>query len=139
MRFKPRTDLERVYDSIIKQDFTRENDKNIIEKQLKDLELNFTKNPVLPQESDVEEFDYNKTNTRKELTLRKFSEEFTMDKNKEKKRESNIPKPIKKTVKRKENLNNQAKNLMKDLHNKTHFKGASVIAYQPSKINVYKK
>lgn len=133
MRFTPRTDLERVYDSIIKNNFTRKIDKTIIEKQLKDLEFNFSKNLNMPNEDEeIDEFDLNNT-SRKDFKKRKnsYDEKKPKIQNKNEILNKNKKPPTKKFKKRV--INNEAKNLMKDFHLKTHFKGASVIAYQPSK------
>lgn len=42
MRFKPRTDLERIYEAINGYSFGRVN-RDIVEKQLKSLDLNYMK------------------------------------------------------------------------------------------------
>ena len=46
MRFKARTDLERIYDALIEKNF-RLNEKQIIERQLKNLNLNSYQTPEL--------------------------------------------------------------------------------------------
>ena len=46
MRFKARTDLERIYDALIEKNF-RLNEKQIIERQLKNLNLNSYQTPEI--------------------------------------------------------------------------------------------
>ena len=117
MRYKPRTDLERIYESINKNSFGRVN-KNVVEKQLRGLDLNYAKKK--------EEEDFNPEDDLLELAMKKkvdsYSNGFAED---------NIQKESKEKINNEEKrlkLNLGAKNLMSDLHNKTHFKGASVLA-----------
>lgn len=120
MRFKPRTDLERVFDEINKNSF-RKIDKNIIDKQLKTLDMTTTKKlnsedndpykiPDYKEASKLDEpyddFDYLGINNR-ETEEKKIEYE----------------KKMKLIKSRKKDLNSQAKNFMKEFHNKTHFKG----------------
>lgn len=123
MRYKPRTDLERIYDSINTNSFGKAN-KKVVDKQLKELDLNIAKkNPSWKKPN--EEFD--------EI----FDFKSILTKNKEETEENE---KIKNSAKkeRKKDLNILAKNLMSDLHNKTHFKGTSVIANKIDEILKYK-
>lgn len=120
MRFKPRTDLERIFDEINKNSF-RKLDKNIIEKQLRTLEMNVTKKfnddfeeDEVPDYRDAAKFD-------------KHFDDFdylAIDKETEESK-AEIERKIKMQKTRKQELNSQAKNLMKEFHNKTHFKGVT--------------
>lgn len=121
MRFKPRTDLERIFDEINKNSF-RKIDKNIIEKQLKTLEMNITKK--FNEENEGDEIpDYK--------DAAKFDKPFDdldyliMDKDTEEINRAEAERKIKLLKTRKQELNSQAKNLMKEFHNKTHFKGVT--------------
>jgi len=127
MRFKPRTDLERIFEEINKNSF-RKLDKNIIEKQLKTLEMiNSTKKSNNESEQNNEIPDY------KNAAVFKMDEFFNDDisnkgEEKEKTEDNRIAekeKKVKFEKSRKKELNSQVKNLMKEFHNKTHFKGVS--------------
>lgn len=121
LRFKPRTDLERIFEEINKNSF-RKLDRNIIEQQIKNIdkvkkgEIKDDNKDEIPDykdatklEDDYDDFDY--------LGIKKDVKE---DKNKlEMERRNKLIKS------RKKDLNSNAKNLMKELHNKTHFKGVT--------------
>lgn len=107
MRFKPRTDLERIFDTINDYSYGKIN-KEILNKQLKNLDVKKTEvledsdHNQLPNSSD------DKTNVIAEITSSKLN---------------NI-----KRYKRKLVDNSEAKNLLKDYHNKTHFKAATDVS-----------
>ena len=114
MRYKPRTDLERIYESINKNSFGKA-DRTIIDKQLRDLDLNVTKvnkNESRPSVPDYKDSGINLDHGSVQNHKREHS-----------------PKKPKNKYKKKE-INSEAKNLMKDLHFKTHFKGVTAIANQ---------
>ena len=128
MRYKPRTDLERVYD-VLNGYPCDEKSKDIIERQLKSINL----------------YDYRKSNNSSNSLDKKGSE---------KKKRNNVTKIIKgkkkkkhfdslyktnkvyyrpkndsyKPWQRREDLNNEAYNLLSSYHYKTHFKAAEEIA-----------
>jgi len=121
MRFKPRTDLERIFDEINKNSF-RKLDKNIIERQLKTLEINATKKNN-ESENDSDEIPDYKDAAKMEEQYDDF-DYLGLDKQTEETK-AEIEKKMKYQISRKKELNSQAKNLMKELHNKTHFKGVT--------------
>lgn len=130
MRFKPRTDLERIFDEINKNSF-RKLDKNIIEKQLKTLEMNSTKkftfeneqNNNLNQAKD-EIPDYNPAFKMDDL-FHDDLDYLNIEKEKTEENKGDKEKKLKIEKSRKKELNLHAKNLMKEFHNKTHFKGVT--------------
>jgi hypothetical protein len=127
MRFKPRTDLERIYDAVNQNNFGRAS-FNVVEKQLKDLELNVSKkNPIfLDEEStpDFQEIGSNSPRMKKKTSISIKNMTLT---------ECEPPKKtrLEKSKTKKTNINSEAKTIMSDLYFKTHFKGAAVIANQP--------
>jgi hypothetical protein len=123
LRFKPRTDMERIFDEINKNAF-RTVDKNIIDKQIKNIDKIILKNPTekfmegIPdykeaskEEEEYDDFDY--------LGINSIIDQKEEMKKLELERKNKLIKS------RKKDLNSNAKNLMKELHNKTHFKGVS--------------
>jgi C1A family cysteine protease len=124
LRFKPRTDLERIFDEINKNSY-RKVDKNIIENQIRIIDrvnLNpraLTENPdeipdyrnATKEEEEDDDFDY--------LGLKGIIDPL------EEKKRLELEKKNKLTISRKKDLNLNARNLMKELHNKTHFKGVT--------------
>jgi hypothetical protein len=120
MRFKPRTDLERIFDEINKNSF-RKLDKNIIEKQMKTLEMNTTKK--FNEDNDENIIPDYKDAGRIDKTLDNF-DYFAMSKETEESG-AEVERKIKLQKSRKQELNSQAKDLMKEFHNKTHFKGVT--------------
>lgn len=106
MRFKPRTDLERIFDAINDYSYGKIN-KKIVNRQLKNLEL---EEPAqLPSNSDIEDHHASFNNRTHSVT------------------EVSNSKVLKKGG-RKFVDNSEAKLLLKDYHNKTHFKAATDIA-----------
>jgi hypothetical protein len=122
MRFKPRTDLERIYDSINSYSYGRIN-KDIINKQLKSLELNE------PETNDFmnEEEDFEIIKAENDRSYERQSIKHSTVEGEKKKYEQ------RKIKGRKFVDNSEAKNLMKDYHNKTHFKGAADVSLFCSK------
>ena len=132
MRFTARTDLERVYD-VLNGDYIKRNEREIIERQLKHINL----------------YNYKKP---KELLKRDKSDSFSGEdleekiknnksENKDKKESKNIkniygPSNVyyearnndKKAWARKDNLNLEARGLLSSYHFKTHFKATEEIA-----------
>ena len=135
MRYKPRTDLERVYDALNTYNFnTVEKSKDIIERQLKSINLYDYKRPgdSLNNEDKMGKENYIKNySTRSNLVSKSV-------RNRKKKRPFDLYKkstlyynPKKYELKpwqRKEDLNNEACNLLSPYHYKTHFKAAEEIA-----------
>lgn len=113
MRYKPRTDLERIYDEISKYNYGNVN-KKILINQLKGLDLTgphkFKGDDfLLGNLNDFSNQDSYKKYEKTEVTENINTTSFTAKRNK-----------------RKQVDNSGAKNLMKDLYYKTHFKAASV-------------
>jgi hypothetical protein len=121
MRYKPRTDLERIYEEINKNSFGAVN-KHIVDRQLKGLDLNVArKNEKLSKVNDLDDFDMIGVHNNNKNNYESVSKELHNKEEEEKLKKAN-------KYKRKIDLNSEAKNFMKDLHNKTHFKAVSVIA-----------
>jgi hypothetical protein len=150
MRFKPRTDLERIYDAINEYSYGRAGEKDIINNQLKMLNLNnFQK--MGPKEEDVGNYSY-KSNKFKvnERMLKALKDE--REKLKDVPNSQDLIRSINKIIKmnypnqsqddlssqrsaasknqfkRKFVDNSYAKNILKEYHLKTHFKAASVFS-----------
>ena len=132
MRFTARTDLERVYD-VLNGDYVKRNEREIIERQLKHINLYDYKKPKELLKGDKSD-SFNEEN---------FSENIKNDKSKSKdKNESKNIKNIygpsnvyyeaknndKKAWARKDNLNLEARGLLSSYHIKTHFKATEEIA-----------
>ena len=140
MRFKPRTDLERVYDAITEK-YTKEGEKEIVKRQLINIDLFSYKKPnellkinssyflpelknskILPLGSqDIAKIENQKTKN----IYKNPKVYFEPKKNKNKSWVRNI------------NLNHEAKNFLNDFHIKTHFKAteemAELISSEPSR------
>ncbi len=120
MRFKARTDLERIVDAVNSYSFGRAN-YDIIHKQLKELDLIVGKKSVPSVREITQEIpDYSSSVVKrmeKKLLLEKHNQEL------KKLQQSIIEK--KKNIGKKKLNNSQARQLLRDLHYKTHFKGAT--------------
>lgn len=128
MRYKPRTDLERVFDVVNNYNYGAAN-KQIINNQLKNLELNGPQN----NRKIVIDESLNNINKNREMmtTMANKEEETKKDKSTENIETSSFA--FKKT-KRRTVDNSEAKNILKDLYFKTHFKAASVYTVLKSSI-----
>jgi hypothetical protein len=130
MRFKARTDLERIYDAL-NGDYMRRGDREVIERQLKYINLYNYRKPKEILREDAEDYnnDYYQINNISENTNANASH---------KKGIKNIYKPAhiyydarinnKKRWARKDNLNIEAKEILNSYHIKTHFKATEEIA-----------
>ena len=128
MRFKPRTDLERVYDTLNRFHIDK-NDNKIIERQLKHINLYGYKKPD-ELFKDPECNNSNVIQRNPYLIINNIEEQKTI-KNDDLKH---------KFWKRSSELNKEAENLLKSYHYKTHFKAAEEIAGDKNKIKrFYKK
>lgn len=121
MRFKPRTDLERIVDSINEYNYNKVN-SDLVKKQLKSLDLHYMKKKILKKEkntlsSSTSDFSssYDDIKVKQEVT----SEKSTM------KSSSNNFFAV---TKRNFIDNSVAKQLMQEYHYKTHFKAATTLA-----------
>jgi hypothetical protein len=126
MRFRARTDMERVFESINKNSF-RKLDRKIINKQLKSMsepkknenylhkhdQIIDYKDAQIDGESELDDFDY--------LGLKIEEDHNALLLKME------IEKKMKLINSRKKELNSQAKFLIKEFHNKTHFKGVTTM------------
>ena len=142
MRFKPRTDLERVYD-VLNGYFCDENDKNILDRQLRSINLNNVKRIIQKtsnnnslNNSANKNFNTIKENNNSEI---KKGNSLIKDNEKNKNKKQGI---LYRTNKlyfdrksegykpwvRREDLNNEATGLLKSYYYKTHFKAAEEIA-----------
>ncbi len=157
MRFKPRTDMERIFDQIEKNQPWIQ-DRKILKKQLSKLELNKVKESRKKEEEDEEEFnpffiELNKFKTRKDRKeptidlINSANEDLFIDKDLDKDiyhdnintnltmnntvtnlNTSKMDKSTSKYFKRKQVDNSKSKELFKHLYYKTHFKGAIDLA-----------
>lgn len=115
MRYRPRTDLERIFDTINQYSYGSVN-KEIIKKQLKSLNLNVPDFSESEEEDEEAAFEKMKRDRSEQLEDIKNKIAQKMEKNDQKK-----------SKKRKFVDNSEARKLMKEYHNKTHFKGATDI------------
>lgn len=135
MRFKPRTDLERIFEVINDYSYGRVS-KNPVNEQLRSLELNFMKRGSQPRR------DENRSKSIKsgqEIYNEKVLQE-RLAKEEQDRINSYMTIEVHKKgkegyVKRKKVDNSAAKKMMKEYHQKTHFKAASVIASKYSTIS----
>jgi len=121
-RFKPRTDMERIFDEINRNSF-RKIDKNIIDQQIKTIDKILQK-PQTENSNDIPDY-------RDAPKLEDEYDDFDylgvkghVDPKEERKR-LELEKKNKLIKSRKKDLNSNAKYLMKEFHNKTHFKGVT--------------
>jgi hypothetical protein len=118
MRYKARSDLERIWDSVNKTNLGRAN-KEIIENQFKIFDSNNKKKNKIEDEKKDDEFIDNK----RHLNRNQIEPE----------KKSKTREQIKKE------MNVEAKNILSELHVKTHFKGATSFANSMSIFSLYKK
>ena len=129
MRFRARTDLERIYDAL-NGDYMRKGDREVIERQLKNINLYNYKKPkeILREDAEGNDNDY--------YQVKNISESQSV--NPHKKGIRNIYKPAhiyydarinnRKRWARKDNLNTEAKEILNSYHIKTHFKATEEVA-----------
>jgi hypothetical protein len=118
MRFKPRTDLERIYDAVNSYSYGRV-EREVVDRQLMKLDLNVSRHR--DDEIEFEEIpDYTISNyKKKKIKTESEKKQEVRQKILHDRRE------IKNKMHRKFVDNSDARQLMADLHHKTHFKGAS--------------
>lgn len=110
MRFKARTDLERIFDALNSRNSLNNEDKSILNKHLKTLGIG-TVNKITPENINEIRLALNKSHSAtQQNTLETLSENKSV-----KKREKYVP----------INRNKEAKKIMKHLHLKTHFKASA--------------
>ena len=137
MRYKPRTDLERVYDVLNGYNYDQAS-RDIIERQLKSINLyDFKKNTNIPNEGGKEEVG--------KLKRPRFLSKSLQRKSKKRKNVNSLYKmnnvyynPDKSSYKpwqRREDLNTEAYGFLSSYHYKTHFKAAEEIAESKNKSN----
>jgi hypothetical protein len=125
MRFKPRTDLERIADAVKEHHYGNVNEK-IVKQQLKKLKLNTAK-----RKKKID-YDYNKKSNQKN-NISIISDSSSENAEEEKKEDIALrEKKLKKQEERKYYKrvidNSKARDLIEGFHNKTHFKGAAIYA-----------
>ena len=131
MKFKARTDLERIYDSL-NEKYSRKDEKMIIERQLKNIDIFNSKKPA--------DFIKEKLNF-SDTILKEYKDNNTkiFDKKNYIKNKLNNSSKIKyyfspknnnyqKPWMRRKNLNEEAENMLKSYHYKLHFKAVEEIA-----------
>ena len=132
MRFRARTDLERIYD-VLNGDYIKNNEREIIERQLKHIKLYNYKKPRELLKEGQPEIDNLEQKAKSEKLLNKDK-----DKNKNIYGPSNVYYEARnndnKIWARKETLNTEARGLLSSYHFKTHFKATEEIAeYSPDR------
>ena len=131
MRYKPRTDLERVYD-VLNTYHCDEKPKDIIERQLKIINLYDFKKPRVStnslEKNDNESKRTHNSNHLISRSLRKGKKKKKFDLYKSNKLYYKPKNEEYKPWQRREDLNNEAYGLLSSYHYKTHFKAAEEIA-----------
>ena len=146
MRFKARTDLERVYDALRGKVF-RNNEKNIIERQLKNINLNIFHKPqdILKKKTLnlSEDLTDSKEDNKEEKRTYKIKPNPIIEEFKKKEKEKNVNHLIygngnlfydprkdiyTKPWKRNMDLNSEAEGILSEYHIKTHFKACAEVA-----------
>ncbi len=143
MRYKPRTDLERVYD-VLNTYHCDEKPRDIIERQLKSINLYNYKKPSTVSTNSLgkTDNDYKKNHHSNYLvprSLRKNKKKKRFDLYKSNKLYYNPKNDEYKPWQRREDLNNEAYGLLSSYHYKTHFKAAEEIAESNYKYDKNKK
>lgn len=128
MRFKPRTDLERIIDSINKQNYSKMN-VDLLQMQLKSLSLNV---PKVKESKNVLIQEYGQDSNRINF-LKKLEENNNKAKVDYVITEDDLS-TLSHKEKRKRIDNKEARNLLPDLHNRTHFKAAAMFTVDKSYI-----
>lgn len=129
MRFKPRTDMERIYDSLL-NNYDMKEERNILIRQLEYLDLYNSKKP-----GDILKEDKEEENSNEEEENKKGHHGKIIDPKEVEKKNTQLvidPSLIKKGM-RKKDMNLEAKGILRVLHEKTHFKAAEEIAENKSK------
>jgi hypothetical protein len=134
MRFKPRTDLERIVEAINTNSFGRVG-TSILNQHLKEYELGTVKKSSKRNEeiSSNNSFDQrkiriktNKKENEEENDKDHLSQKSFLENSKEKRNRTASLKL--RLLSKKNKANSIAKNVMSDLHRKTHFKATSVFS-----------
>lgn len=120
MRFRARTDLERIYETVNNYSYGRV-DKDIVNKQLRSLDLNVSRRREEEMDPD-RDYPVDYTVSKR---LKKKQEGETKKQQDIRERIDFKQKESKSKIKRKFVDNSEAKQLMSELHNKTHFKAAT--------------
>ena len=133
MRFTARTDLERVYD-VLNGDYIKHNEREIIERQLKHINLYNYKKPKELLKGDKSDNSFNDEVIEEKIKGEKSPVKDT----KKSKNIKNIYGPSnlyyeirnndRKSWARKDNLNIEARGLLSSYHFKTHFKATEEVA-----------
>lgn len=138
MRFKPRTDIERIFDEINKNSF-RKLDKKILDNQMREIisrkSLHSNKSNESFSKNKDENKSFEKNNFEKELSffndnnddIEQYLNNLRRKKEEERRKQSN-DKEYRKLYNRKNELNQEAKKILNEFHHKTHFKAVSMIA-----------
>ena len=129
MRFRARTDLERIYDAL-NGDYMRRGDREVIERQLKYINLFNYRKPKEILREDAEDIDNDN------YQIKNISESQSISPNKKGIRYIYKPARIyydarinnRKRWARKDNLNTEAKEILNSYHIKTHFKATEEVA-----------
>jgi len=133
MRFTARTDLERIYD-VLNGDYIKRNEREIIERQLKHINLYNYKKPKELLKEDKSDNSYNEEDIGEKIKGEKSPRKDNKKSNNLKNiyGPSNIYYEIRnndrKSWARKDNLNTEAKGLLSSYHFKTHFKATEEVA-----------
>lgn len=141
MRYKPRTDIERIFEEINKNSF-RKLDKKILYNQMREIQSrksfksneSYLKNKERNKEKDDNKL-FDKENVEKDISffmdnsneIDDYLNQLKLKKEEEKKKLNKKDK-FKKLNNYKTELNQEAKNILNEFHHKTHFKAVSTIA-----------
>ena len=141
MRFKARTDLERVYEALNSK-YYRDDEKSILRRQLKNIDLFTYKKPKdllklnssIRQRQEMEKEGNENEENKKGYKI--IPHPNIEDKEEEKKKKRNIygnskvyyVPTINERWKKRTDLNAEAEGMLKEYHQKTHFKAAEEIA-----------
>ena len=137
MRFKPRTDLERIVDSLNSYSYMKEYSQ-LVRKQLKNLEINSSKKMILKNEetynSSTSELSssFEEIRVKSEISLDSITQIYSQDSKKKEKKK-------KRTKGRILVDSDMAKQILHEYHNKTHFKAANALAEKYTKPETKKK
>lgn len=142
MRFKPRTDIERIFEEINKNS-SRALDKRILDSQMREIQSrksghsnesmfrikdrnNEKDKNIFPDKDNLDkEISFSKENFNGEIDA--YLNQLRLTKEEERRRKNDKDK-FKKLNNYKTELNQQAKNILNEFHHKTHFKAVSTIA-----------
>jgi len=142
MRYKPRTDIERIFEELNKNS-SRKLDQKILDNHIRKIESrksvksNESLLKIKERNNDKEENKSSDKNNNAEKYMSSFDENYNeIDeylnklrlKKEEEKKKLHVKDKFRKLNNHKTDLNKDAKYILKEFHHKTHFKAAKMIA-----------